>query len=210
MGRILVVALMLISLATNTADAVDWTALVDSIKTSVVRLEKWSPDGDDSCSGTLINKEAGFVLTAAHCVLTKSGQEISALTINGRDARVVRYNSILDLAITRMSVKDESQINVAKSMPKAGDQIAILGYGLGSEVLVVQFGYVAATFEPKTKKMWVNADLLYGDSGGTVVNYKGELVGVPSRIFGTGMAHIGGVVTLDRVIDFTSAYRPRP
>jgi S1-C subfamily serine protease len=56
--------------------------------------------------------------------------------------------------------------------------------------------------------MWVNADLIFGDSGGAVINYQGQLVDMSSAIYDQGPAHMGVAVPVETLRSFMKQYLP--
>jgi len=188
----------------------DWAALVPSIVKSVPRVEIAKGGQTGVCSAVVFLVDAdGFAhaLTAGHCVQKQNDSERIDLTVNGRTAVVTHSNQILDLAILKYRAKDDQPIQLAPDMPKAGSQVAVLGYAFGVEELVTQYGFIAQSFNRESKTTWINADLIFGDSGGPAVDAQGRLVGINSRIYYNGPAHIAAVVTVDALADYLDAYR---
>lgn len=185
----------------------DWAAIVKPATKQVPRLEILK-DGSDTpgiCSGVVINKAAGYVLTAAHCV--QGDAKHLSVTVNGRHAEIARANRLLDLAIVRTILKDEQEMALALASPDIGAEVAVLGYAFGVEKMAVQFGRVSQ-FNGETKTLWLNLDLIFGDSGGPAIDAHGHLIGINSRIYYSGPAHMAAVVPVEQVRDFVEAYLP--
>lgn len=200
--RKLALALVLLS---ATLSASDWPSVVKPLDKKVPRLEMQAPgEKPGVCSGAVINVKAGYVLTAAHCV---EGKDV-AITVNGRHAELVRANRILDLAVIRIDPVDEQEIELAPATPPIGSEVAVAGYAFGIEKMAVQFGRVAQSLNAETKALWLNVDLIFGDSGGPAVDEQGRLVGVNSRIYFSGPAHMAAVVPVESVKDFVKQYLP--
>lgn len=180
----------------------DWTAPIPSSK-SVARLEMLA-EGEESpgiCSGVVINTDPAYVLTAAHCVEHKQSEALD-MTVNGRYAEVARVSRLLDLAVVSFTAKDEVAMPLADKLPAPGTEIAVIGYAFGIKAPIPQFGHVSQTMNPESGYAWLNVDLIFGDSGGAVIDGEGRLVGVNSRIFTQGPAHMAGVVPVEVVRDF--------
>lgn len=185
----------------------DWALLLPPITKAVPRLEMQA-EGDPSpsvCSGVVINAEAGFLVTAAHCVEGKG----VAITVSGRHAELVRMNRVLDLAVVRFTPRGESSMLVAVDPPKMGEEIAVVGYPFGSKQTQSQVGRVVNPLEEADGVMRVSIDVIMGDSGGPCINGKGELVGIVSGILYAGPMHLGVIVPLDVVRDFVQQYLPK-
>jgi S1-C subfamily serine protease len=203
--RQLVAALVVVGFG-GLVQAAEWPAVVKPLARQVVRLEILEA-GDKQpgiCSGAVINAAAGFVLTAAHCV---EGDDI-AITVNGRHAELARANRLLDLAVVRFEAIDEQAIELAPATPEVGTEIAVAGYAFGIQKMAVQFGRVAQSLNDETKALWLNVDLIFGDSGGPAVDALGRLVGVNSRIYHNGPAHMAAVVPVESAREFVKQYLP--
>jgi S1-C subfamily serine protease len=193
--------------------AADWPTLLQQAKPHVPRLEMRKGDESGICSAVVFEIDAdGYAtaLTAAHCVDKQPGERLD-LTVNGRTGVVLHSNSLLDLAIIRFRAKNDTAIDLAPDEPPAGSEVAIIGYAFGVDEPVAQFGHIAQSYNKETRTTWVNADLIFGDSGGLLVNAQGQLVGINSRIYSGGplgqMAHIGAVVTVTQIRDYLDAYQ---
>lgn len=191
--------------------AADWPSAVKAADKQVPRIEvlKAGEDGPGICSGVVLNVEPdhGAVLTAAHCVAGKA-DELS-ITVNGRDARVAKVNALIDLAVLRFEPDGEQAMALAPSVPPAGTEVCVVGYGFGISKLAVQFGRVSQAWNEETKALWISLDLLFGDSGGPAIDEQGRLIGISSRIYSSGPAHMAAFVPVDRVKAFVSPYLPK-
>jgi S1-C subfamily serine protease len=194
-----------------TVAVADWASTFRPLTTSVLRMESMDDSGDRGiCSSAVINRLRGFVLTAAHCV--PSGEHVS-MTVNERDAVLVKKNALLDLAILRVShMKNETEVSLAPSAPEAGASVAVVGFAFGAPQLKIQVGVVSDPLERDSRRMWIDAVMIPGDSGGMVVDSEGRIVGVTSavRIASDSFqaAHIGMAVPFERVRDFIEDYIP--
>lgn len=189
--------------------ALDWAALLPTLQKSVPRVEMQKGEQTGLCSSVVFMVDAdkyGHALTAGHCVARANEQERIDITVNGRTGVVTHSNGILDLAIVRFRAKDETTVTLAPMNPPMGTPVAIIGYGFGVQSLVAQFGHVAQSFNRESKSTWINADLLFGDSGGAAFDEQGRLVGINSRVYSTGPAHIGAVVSAEQIRDYLDAY----
>ena len=190
----------------------DWVALMPQAAAHVPRVEIQKGGEKSLCSAVVfdIDKD-GFAsaLTAAHCVEHQPNEKID-ITVNGRNAVALHSNALLDLAIVRFRAKHETAIQVAQDEPKAGTEVAILGYAFGVEEIAAQFGHISQAVNRESKTTWVNVDLIFGDSGGALIDSEDRLVGINSRIYTGGMlgqsSHMGAVVTVTQIRDYLDAY----
>lgn len=185
----------------------DWPTVVKPTVKQVVRLEIQTDSGKGTCSGVVFNVEHGFALTAAHCVDHKRSENID-ITLNGRDAEMIRINRLLDLAVVRFNPKDETAMELAEVMPEAGTEIAVVGYAFGIKDPIPQFGRVSQPLNPETGFAWLNVDLIFGDSGGAAIDAQGRLVGINSAIYHQGPAHMAAIVPIEKVRDFVKGMIP--
>lgn len=202
MTRALIFIAALQILFSAPASAADWPTVFEQRGNAIPLIDR---NDHDYCSGIVINAEDGYVLTAAHCI----SEEARSYTVDRRDATVLRVNRELELAVIKTRLRTgATALPLAAAMPRAGSAVAVLGYPFSAQTLTIQVGIVA---NPAVDGMaWVNADLLPGDSGGAIVNERGELIAVTSGYRATkdGGAHIGRVVPIDTIRPFIEDLLP--
>lgn len=145
-----------------------------------------SPDGIGT--GFFISKD-GLALTAYHVVF--GAKDLSARLV-GSDKRVplevIGFDDYNDIALLRVKVTDDVPfLPLAQTSPKIGDAALAIGNG-GGAFLKDKYGTFErldvasdrADFPSGTLEL--NAQLIPGDSGGPIINAKGEAVGVVSYI----------------------------
>jgi S1-C subfamily serine protease len=187
----------------------DWTTVIQPAMKQVVRLEMSIDAGDKgTCSGVVVDKDAGYLLTAAHCVEKTPTQSIS-ITANGRHADVLKINSLLDLAVLRTKLKDETAMKLAETTPPPGTPVAIVGFAYGDPDIMFQFGYVSQTKNNETKLVLLNADIIAGDSGGAAIDAHGRLVAVSSRLYPWHSSGLAGSVPIESIREFAEDYLPK-
>lgn len=194
---------LLILLLVASPVSAEWL-LPPVIDKQVLRLRAADANGDGgTCSSAKITLQ--YAVTAAHCV---EGTDV-ALTVDGKDAKVVKVNRLLDLAVVKFSAIPGAPMPLAPKTPGRGAEIAAVGFAFGSKDLRMQFGHIAA---PRDEDGYIllNIDLIFGDSGGPIVDTKGRLVGVSSAIYSNGPAHLGLAVPVESVRDFVEEFMPEP
>lgn len=160
-------------------------------------------------SGTIVNKD-GYILTNYHCVGTEDGLYNSegyvaiAITDNVKKniqpQYIAQYRSgaeELDLAVVKIvsdlnwnkvSASDLNLVPIKITDSDAvelGDEINILGYpGVGGETITFTAGRVSGFIDDDDDSEidWIKTDAVvnHGNSGGTAVNARGEMIGVPT------------------------------
>lgn len=197
----------MIALALLLALSGDWTTTIGTVTPSVARVEVETADGArGTCTGVVINTDPGYVVTCGHCIRRPKPEAID-LTVNGRHARVEVENQILDLAILSFRAKKEVAVTLAADTPKVGSDVAVIGFPFGVDELMPQFGHVSG-YNKDSKLLWLNVDVIFGDSGGLAFDTQGRLVGITSSIFSKGPAHMGAAIPLSAVSDFIEDYLP--
>jgi S1-C subfamily serine protease len=204
--RVQVVAAFIIAVQAVILNATDWSAVVVGLEQSVPRIEILAPDapGPGTCSGVVLNAEAGYVLTAAHCTVEKA-----AYTVNGRHAELVRQNRILDLAVLRTELKDAKAMPLAKDPPSIGAEVALVGFAFGAKRLHHQFGRVSQPFDDDGA-MILDLMVIAGESGGPAINAAGELIGLTSAVkFAHPTMHAALLIPVSKVREFVENYLPK-
>ena len=150
-----------------------------------------------SGSGFIVD-ESGHVITNAHVVA--GGEELTAVLSDGSEvpAEVVGSDEWLDVAILKLDLPaGESVPGIAtfgdSSSLRAGDQVVAIGNALGSFPNTVSEGTVNATDRSFPREggltTWIqhDAEIWHGNSGGPLLNLRGEVVGINTAGIGSGM-----------------------
>lgn len=166
-------------------------ALVSRVRPATVRVEQCRAtqcdDPDGLGSGVLISAD-GLILTAYHVIRGAPDLSVQLLNKTRYPAQVVGYNDQDDLALLRVNVpRGTPFLPLAAARPAVGDTALAVGNG-GGAFLTPKTGRLLgldsdpgrADFPPGTLEL--NAPLIPGDSGGPVVNVKGEVTGIVSYI----------------------------
>jgi S1-C subfamily serine protease len=188
----------------------DWSTVIQPSLKQVVRLEILREEATEPgvCSSVVINKDGGYLLTAAHCVAKKLAAGVS-VTAGGRHAEIVKVNELLDLAVLKTRLRYETTMVLAEQTPAAGTPIAVVGFAFGDPDVVFQFGYVAQTKNSLTKLVFLNADVIEGNSGGACIDAQGRLVAINSKLYSWNSAGLGGSAPVEQIREFAEDYLPK-
>lgn len=207
MTRIALAAL-LVALSPLSSGAADWPALVRELSHKVVRVEILAGEDKGICTGVIVNAASGYVVTAAHCVSVPPNTKLD-VTVNKRDAAVIRYNRLIDLAVLKIEPRSaDAEMPLAETTPPVGTEVAILGFAFGHKGMSVQFGRVSMVLDDDGEQMRVDGMIVPGDSGGPLVDMEGRLVGVSSAIWYAGPSHMAALVPIETVREYVGPYLP--
>ena len=164
-------------------------------------------------SGFIINEE-GYILTNYHVV--KGAQEISVTLSNDvtTTAQIVNYDENQDVAIIKItdeSVKIPATVELGESDSlQPGEEVIAIGTPLSTELSsTVTKGIISATSRSVAVESGVTMNLIQtdaainaGNSGGPLVNTKGEVVGInSSKISGEAVEGIGFSIPINDIKD---------
>ena len=164
-------------------------------------------------SGFIINEE-GYILTNYHVI--EGAKEVVVTLSDGRDvsARVVNYDQARDVAmlkITDDSIKVPAVVELGDSDAlKPGEQVVAIGSPLSKEFnQTVTSGIVSAVNRTvqtssgqQVNLIQTDAAITPGNSGGPLVNTKGEVVGINNmKISSDSVEGIGFSIPINEVKD---------
>lgn len=150
-------------------------------------------------SGFIFDHERGYVLTNAHVVDGASVVRVSLADGRQVVAQVLGLDPDSDLAVLKIDAVGLHALNLASGEPVAvGDEVYVVGSPFGLEGSVTK-GIVSAvgrrvvtdsgTYYPAM--LQTDAVIRPGNSGGPLVNRRGEVVGVTTAIVTGGTTYDG-------------------
>ena len=199
------------------ADAVDRTApSVVSIYTRTVELQQVSPrlqkllgssyvsrSRQDMGSGVLVSED-GYILTNNHVI--SRVQNISVGLWDGRfaTAQVVGSDPETDLAVLKIELNGLPAAPLAEDANvRVGDVVLAIGNAFGLSHTVTM-GIISATGRNDLRSVLyedfiqTDAAINAGNSGGALINYRGEVIGINTRNLGQmqGAQNIGFAIPI--------------
>ena len=199
------------------ADAVDRTApSVVSIYTRTVELQQVSPrlqkllgssyvsrSRQDMGSGVLVSED-GYILTNNHVI--SRVQNISVGLWDGRfaTAQVVGSDPETDLAVLKIELSGLPAAPLAEDVNvRVGDVVLAIGNAFGLSHTVTM-GIISATGRNDLRSVLyedfiqTDAAINAGNSGGALINYRGEVIGINTRNLGQmqGAQNIGFAIPI--------------
>ncbi|MDB1122974.1 DegQ family serine endoprotease [Vibrio algarum] len=163
-------------------------------------------------SGVIVDAKKGHIVTNYHVI--NGADEIKVKLHDGReyDAELIGGDEMSDIALLKLeSTKNLTQIKVADSDKlRVGDFSVAIGnpFGLGQTVtsgIVSALGRSGLNIENFENFIQTDAAINSGNSGGALVNLRGELIGINTAILGPngGNIGIGFAIPSNMVINLT-------
>jgi len=160
-------------------------------------------------TGFVMATEAGktYIVTAGHVVLFAPNIEFKVRFSNGESipATLVKCSEKYDVAFLNLPVGTliPSGLTLAKVNPVIGSMVWLVGDPLYYENLYA-VGMVSGYNPPNDIAGYMNisAGVIYGNSGGAVIDHDGNVVGIVVRIAVKGpnaFPHIGECVTVRQI-----------
>ena len=149
-------------------------------------------------SGVIIDAAKGYVLTNNHVV--NQAEKISVQLNDGRefDAKLVGSDDQTDIALLQLQKADHlTQIAIADSDKlRVGDFAVAVGnpFGLGQTAtsgIVSALGRSGLNLEGLENFIQTDASINRGNSGGALLNLKGELIGINTAILAPAGGSVG-------------------
>lgn len=164
-------------------------------------------------SGVIIDAARGLVVTNHHVIADT--KQIAVTLRDGRtlDAKLVGSDPATDLAVLQVPPKRLSELPFADSDAlRVGDFVVAIGnpFGLGQTVtsgIVSALGRGGLGFGNYENFIQTDAAINSGNSGGALVNLRGELIGINSQIVsrgGGGSIGIGFAIPTNMVRDIVA------
>ena len=212
MKRLVLSAILAVSLLVSPAQAFNWSGVFMQVQKSVVQLFH----ARGTCTAFSINQQKGYYLTAAHCLGENMAMWKEATTATGtqhtfRVLRVLGSSIELDLAV--LEAAEGLQGLPRGRVPNKGDEVASIGYAFGEPEPFIIGAIITHIKEARSYGryrhiiMKDNQDI-GGMSGGPVVDTKGRLVGMVQQgvVIDAQVSNIAYGTAIDDLYEFTKSY----
>lgn len=148
-------------------------------------------------SGVIIDAKEGYIVTNNHVV--EKADEIMITLKDGRQIKAKKLGSDADsdIALLQIDADNLTEIKIADSDTlRVGDFAIAIGspFGLGQTVtsgIVSALGRSGLNIEDYEDFIQTDAAINSGNSGGALVNLRGELIGINTAILGPNGGNIG-------------------
>ena len=175
-------------------------------------------------SGVIINAGKGYILTNHHVI--DGADKITVIMKDKRtaEATLVGSDEATDIALLKIELGGLTDISLANSdQVKVGDYVIAIGnsFGIGQTVtsgIVSALGRSTSSQGKYQDYIQTDAAINQGNSGGALINSKGELIGINAAILsrsggsnGIGFAVPTNMVTgiMDQLIAYGEVHRGR-
>ena len=175
-------------------------------------------------SGVIINAGKGYILTNNHVI--DGADKITVILKDRRraKAKVIGTDPKTDIALLQIDLSGLSDVRIADSgNVKVGDYVIAIGnsFGIGQTVttgIVSALGRTTNSGDKYQNYIQTDAAINQGNSGGALINSKGELIGINSAILsrsggsnGIGFAVPTNMITkiMDQLIAYGEVKRGR-
>jgi len=172
---------------------------------AVVRVQTATTAG----SGVIIDPK-GLVLTSAH-ILLGAGDVIQIHLASDEHlrAKIIKIDRRRDLALLELPEGEYTSAQLGKlSDIMVGDRIYVAGYPLDmAGPITISHGIVSRIFQiPNPRRTMIQTDAMVnvGNSGGPIVNDRGEVWGIIFAVAGTSDFPIYGIafaISIDTIVD---------
>lgn len=148
-------------------------------------------------SGVIIDSDEGYIVTNNHVIA--EADEILVTLKDGRqlEAKKIGADPESDIALLQVEADNLTEINVSDSdQLRVGDFAVAIGspFGLGQTVtsgIVSALGRAGLNVESFEDFIQTDAAINSGNSGGALVNLRGELIGINTAILGPNGGNVG-------------------
>ncbi|MBD2815369.1 Do family serine endopeptidase [Xenorhabdus sp. Flor] len=161
-------------------------------------MEKRSRPFQGLGSGVIINVDKGYVLTNNHVI--NNADKIKVQLNDGREysAKLIGRDPQTDIALLQLKdAKNLTAIKFANSdQLRVGDYAVAIGnpFGLGQTVtsgIISALGRSGLNLEGLENFIQTDASINRGNSGGALINLKGELIGINTAIVAPSGGNVG-------------------
>jgi len=183
-------------------------AIYRKAASAVVYIKADQNDGYSTGSGVIIDS-SGIIVTNAHVV--EGAQQVSVELSDGRnfEAKVISQGSkdCLDIAILKIQGTNLPKLNFsAMGSLQKGERVFAIGYPKGIKPSAITQGIVSNLY---TERGMIQTDttLIPGNSGGALLNSRGELVGINTLKGMDDQTGMNFAISSDKVQDLLLALK---
>lgn len=160
-------------------------AAVEAVAPAVVTVLSQTPQGNGSGSGVIVSEE-GYIITNNHVV--EEARDLAVVFADGtrHPAEMIGTDALTDIAVIKVNdpVPAIAAIGDATNL-RPGEVVLAIGSPLGNFRNTVTAGVVSAlnrSVGPMEGLIQTDAPINRGNSGGPLINQRGEIVGINTLV----------------------------
>jgi len=182
------------------------TDIIQANRESVVTVKTAAGIG----SGFFINRE-GHIVTNKHVLPNPDGAEIKTISGNVyKIQKVIHEDAAADLVIASTDAisRESKPVSINAALPAVGEKIIVIGSPLGLEQTVSD-GIVSALRrnQQSIEFIQITAPVSPGNSGGPLLNMRGEVIGVATFQYSSGQ-NLNFCVAASRIAGLQQGFNP--
>ena len=171
----------------------DFSSVIERVKASIVYVmasdledPTTNPAQNSACSGVVVEKN--YIITNYHCIHNQKFLRIFYWDENDweeHEVSIIGRDPLADLALLEVTDRETPApfLKFAEGELKAGDEVFAMGHPMGMTWTVTK-GILSNTDRfarhPYVKAVQTDAAINRGNSGGPLMNMKGEIVAINS------------------------------
>ncbi|MDO8623048.1 MAG: trypsin-like peptidase domain-containing protein [archaeon] len=185
----------------------DFSGIIEDVIPSVVTIRTDVAQG----TGFIITQD-GYIVTNAHVL--SGGHEVYAITSNqeSKGGKLIGYNEMFDLALLKIDGNYQALELANSDDVQTGEKVIAIGNPLGLQFSVSE-GIVSGVHRPGINNLEIyiqtDAALNPGNSGGPLINKKGEAIGM-NNFKAVGSENLGFALEsnyIKKVVNMISAQK---
>ncbi len=196
------------------SDMLSVTEIAGQVKPSVVVIECIGEEDSSAGSGFIIGED-GYIATNYHVVAKAKAVKVTLFSGDEYDAEIVGVDALSDLALLKIKADGLTAAKIGDSENLVvGEYVIAVGNPSGMDYKFtvtdgiisalgrkVEFTNESGTPEKTMTLIQTNADLNHGNSGGPLVNSRGEVIGVNVSRLESGYTGVGFTIPINEAME---------
>ena len=172
--------------------------LKEMFKDSLPKEQTFQKSFKSTGSGVIIDSKNGYIVTNQHVIKNADHIFITLSSGNVFEATIIGYDSSSDIAVLQIDADEKlKELIIADSNNiEVGDFVVAIGnpFGLSQTAttgIISALGRSGLGIENLENFIQTDASINKGNSGGALINWKGELIGINTAIYAPAGGSVG-------------------